>query len=150
MQVKALWVGPGGDVAVRRLEPCRSCIASPRIRGMSRHVRAFLLLIAMLWQTLAWVTPHGISLRANDLAHQAVHFLEQDHHHHADASLHMGEEVDSDKHLHPDSGAQSVGLFPSTERPVFALGPESLPRSTDLEPPSVVLDGLLRPPQVLS
>lgn len=120
------------------------------MQGMLRAVRAFLLLIAMLWQTLAWVTPYGISLRTNDLAHQTVHVLEQNHHHHADASLHMGEDVDSDKHLHPDNGAQSVGLFASSERPVFALGPESLPRSIDLEPPSVVLDGLLRPPQALS
>lgn len=123
---------------------------APRIRGMSRSFRAFLLLIAMLWQTLAWVTPYGVSERSNELAHLTVHVQELDHHHHADASLHMGEEVDSDIHLHPDSGAQSVGLFPSTERPVFALTPGSLPCSINLEPLSVVLDGLLRPPQALS
>ena len=123
---------------------------APRMRGMLRSTRAFLLLIAMLWQSLAWVTPYGVSERSNEFAHLTVHVQELEHHHHADASLHMAEEVDSDKHLHLDSGAQSFGLLRSTERPIFALAPGSLPRSIHLEPLSVVLDGLLRPPQSLS
>lgn len=122
----------------------------PRIFGMLRSTRALLLLLAMVWQSLAWVTPYGISERSDDFAHLTVHIQELDHHHHADASLHMGEEVDSVNHLHPDSGAQPLGLFSLGERPVLAFMPASLPCSLILEPPSVVLDGLLRPPQALS
>lgn len=125
-------------------------MAAPRMHGMLRSTRALLLLLAMLWQSLAWVTPFGISERSNAFAHLTVHSQELDHHHHADASLHMGTEVDSDKHLHPDHGTQPLGLFALGERPVFALIPASVPRAIILEPPSAVPDGLLRPPQALS
>lgn len=117
---------------------------------MSAPSRALILLLALLWQTLAWVTPFGISARTNELVHLTEHAQALDHHHHADASLHVADEVGNDKHLHPDSGAQSFALHHLLARHVFVASSVAMPFFADLEPLSVVPDGLLRPPQVLA
>lgn len=79
--------------------------------------------------------------------HLSVHVQALGHHHHADDSLHMADEVESDKHFHADSGPPSFGLHSSNERAAFAVLPGTRPSSVSHGSPSVVPDGLFRPPQ---
>lgn len=115
-------------------------------RRMRLHARALVLVLVMVWQTLAWMSPYVVGARSELLRHAAVHEQDVDHHHHADASLHLTVDGERSFHFHADEGAQPVGLA------AFATSAEVLPPTPTLaaeealEPPSVFLDGLLRPP----
>jgi hypothetical protein len=117
-----------------------------------RHSRKALLSIAvLLWQTLAWMTPFVVQAHSEQFTHMAVHQQGRDHHHQDDASLHLSSDsdIDSDSalHIHADNGFQPAGLNVLATRfeiPPLASTPAAAQPS---EPPTVFLDGLLRPPR---
>lgn len=113
-----------------------------------RHSRKALLSIAvMLWQTLAWMTPFAVQAHSEQFTHMAVHQQGMDHHHHDDASLDLSSDSDSSLHFHADNGFQPAELNVLAAR--FEIPPlDSTPAAVQPnEPPTVFLDGLLRPPR---
>jgi hypothetical protein len=115
---------------------------------MVRTRKALILIAVMFWQALSWVTPFAVQEQAQRLAHVVVHEGVIDHHHHHnDASIHVQDSDNDAVHLHADGGIQPVGLVVGMTS-LAPLGlPASPPRAAALCPPSVCLDGLLRPPQ---
>lgn len=117
---------------------------------MSRSYRVWLLLIAIVWQTAAMLSPFSIEKVAANFDHIVLHSHEATHHHHDDQSAHIEDTDEGLQHLHADSGLQTPGLTPtmtsnlSVAQPVSPLVHLLLPR------PSPTLDGLLRPPRLVS
>jgi len=118
---------------------------------MTRHVRIYFVLIALLWQSMGMLTPAF----AQETSAQTVHLLAHDkdvghHHHDDDQSLHMDDSGGHVVHQHAESGSTTVGLF------LYSLGkisviPASAPTVAKYLPHTPpFLDGLLRPPQPLA
>ncbi|MDP3227983.1 MAG: hypothetical protein Q8N13_08390 [Acidovorax sp.] len=76
-----------------------------------------------------------------------IHVQDIDHHHHDDESLYYSSDSDSlVPHFHVDDGFQPIGLTALFGNSEFVAMPSALPTDPISEPPSVFLDGLLRPP----
>jgi hypothetical protein len=114
---------------------------------MFRSRQALVLIAVMLWQALSWVTPYLVAEQAQRLAHLVVHEEVVDHHHHPDDSVHVQAADNDAVHLHADGGTQPVGLVLGMTTLAPLGPPASPPRAAVMCPPSVCLDGLLRPPQ---
>lgn len=113
-----------------------------------RHVlKVYLLIAVLLMQTMVWLSPFAIAAQTEQLAHMTVHVQDVDHHHHADESLHLSSDIDSAApHFHVDDGFQPIGLTALSVEAGFAALPSAPPHAILSEPPTVFLDGLLRPP----
>lgn len=114
---------------------------------MLRTHKALLLIAVMFWQALSWATPFVVGEQSQRLAHLVIHEEVVDHHHHPDDSIHVQATDNDAVHLHADGGIQPVGLVVSTTTLAPMGRPASPPQVAALCPPSVCLDGLLRPPQ---
>ncbi|MBY0411705.1 MAG: hypothetical protein K2Q97_16660 [Burkholderiaceae bacterium] len=114
---------------------------------MTHQPRALLLLMAMLWQAVAWLSPVYIEQQKEAIAHMVVHAQEADHHHHADQTLQVDDEGSGVPHHHANQAAQVPGLPPAM---VFGAG-DALPSiwvpSAGTGPAQVFLEGFLRPPR---
>lgn len=110
-----------------------------------RH--ALILIAVMFWQALSWVVPFTVQEQAQRLAHLVMHEEVVDHHHHHhDESIHVQDVGSEAVHFHADGGNQPIGLAADKALPPPPLS-ASLPPTVVCWPPSVCLDGLLRPPQ---
>jgi hypothetical protein len=99
--------------------------------AMTRSTRATLLMIALLWQSLVWLTPLGQAQLSTDITNAWVHAQAQPHH--------------ADHHHH--EAAQPLGLAPQSVGWGFHL-PQSTQFAGTAAPISTVfLQGPLRPPQ---
>lgn len=123
---------------------------------MPRALPTLILILALLWQSLVWAFPPMAQERAALLAHEWTHEQAPDHHHHQqDASLHLDTAVAdgavtgnaSPSHHHHDPAHQVPGLPAMGALTVWSNLSGTAPRSPQLMPPSVVPEGLLRPPQ---
>ena len=86
--------------------------------AMTRSTRATLLMIAMLWQSLVWLTPLGQAQLSTDITNAWVHAqaasIHAEHHHdllnhQSDPLLHLNDHnVDGAHHHH--EAAQPLGL----------------------------------------
>jgi len=100
----------------------------------------------MLWQTMAVMTPYAVDARAEQLGHVAVHERHVGHHHHTDASQHLSTDQEQGLHVHADEFSPPVALAPWGLRTGAPLASSTGPSEDAVEPPSVYLDGPLRPP----
>lgn len=113
---------------------------------MDRRLRALLIVLCLLWQPLSALLPAALEARAEAIGHAVVHDRAVGHHHHDDASLHLGE-ADDAPHQHVLDGGQPPGLV------VQAVGfepdaPATGVRDEPLAPlASAELEGPLRPPR---
>ncbi|MGE0099047.1 MAG: hypothetical protein AB7S86_11950 [Hydrogenophaga sp.] len=117
---------------------------------MSRSTRAVFLLLALLWQGLFAVTPYGLDLKADKMAHAVVHAEAVNHHHHDDRSLHLDEAADDASHQHVHEGVQPAGLLPSLMLRLAERLPAAPAAVAGFPVPTVFLEGPLRPPQRLT
>jgi hypothetical protein len=115
---------------------------------MLKDARATLLLLVMLWQAVAWLTPFGVAQKAEEIAHVLVHTQEVDHHHHDDRSLHLEDADGEPPHEHAGNGAQPAALPPAivASLPEFPEPPRYPAATADR--PSAFLEGPLRPPRL--
>lgn len=106
-----------------------------------KRVPVFLLLLAMLCQSMAGWAPLQLERKVQSLAQALEHGLMIDHHHHdEDAAVHHDSlEADRVTHLHPSEGFQAVALEPENPqtaeqllRQPRALAPDDLFRSAAL------------------
>jgi hypothetical protein len=115
--------------------------------AMRRALEVYLLIAVMLMQTVVWLSPYAVAAQTEQLAHMTVHVHDVDHHHHDDESLHLSSDSDSAApHFHVDNGFQPIGLTALAVKAGFGALPNAPPHTVLSEPPSVFLDGLLRPP----
>ena len=115
---------------------------------MTRSARATLLIFAILWQTLVWLTPWGQEHRVSELANTMAHAQATAHHHHIDLSLHIDNHLtDTAHHHHANETFQLMGLLPANDG--FVLDRSRSTRFLNSTAPitAVFLEGLLRPPQ---
>lgn len=114
---------------------------------MHRVLKVYLLVAVLLMQTMIRLSPSAIAAQAEQLAHMTVHVQEVDHHHHDDESLYLSSDNDSTApHFHVDDGFQPLGLTALCVEAEFAALPSEPPLAFLSQPPTVFLDGLLRPP----
>lgn len=99
-----------------------------------------------MWQPLSALLPAALEARVEVIGHAVVHDQAVGHHHHDDASLHLGE-ADDAPHEHVLDGGQPPALV------VHAVGiepgePATGVRADEVAPlASAELDGPLRPPR---
>ena len=122
----------------------------PTIRRMSIPARARCLMLVMLWQAMAWLTPELLQLQTDAIAHLVVHTQDVDHHHHDDDSLHLDADARTPVHHHASDGMQPSGLEPVTTAAPVHLPPPLPTARMEEDRPSADLDGLLRPPRALA
>jgi hypothetical protein len=122
---------------------------------------AWLLLVGLLLQTLAWALPAGHAGQAQRLAHQVAHALDHGHHRHAEPHADHGHDIDTalllepeadigphgPHHSHVSEGVQLQGLPEAYALAGLTLARVAPRAGSPLHPPSADPDGLLRPPQ---
>lgn len=114
---------------------------------MHRRVTAFLMLLTLLWQSIAVAAPGWAFTGLQDLAHTAMHWSEEAHHHHDDGSYHQDDSADSVQHVIADAGLHAAAL-PASVWSAFAGPRSSSPAVTaDGSRPPPYLDGPRRPPR---
>ena len=126
---------------------------SARLLGMPRLAVHIVLLLALLWQSVAMARIGSSVNVLADPAHAALHWHGEGHHHHDDGSYDAdhpgdpGDASDAVRHVVLDSVGVSTALL--AERvPAIPPAGSAFP---EVEPavrwPDRVLDGLLRPPR---
>ena len=118
-----------------------------KFNPMPYRLRAVLMLLAILWQSLVMVGPLAVSDRGQEFEHAVLHAQAADHHHHDDLSVHVENADGAAQHLHADGGFNNpawlpvAGFEPSAAQ---LLAPIDRTRAAAA---SSDLDRLLRPPK---
>lgn len=115
---------------------------------MNRTLQALFLVFAILWQSLAMLSPIFIEKSAATFEHALLHSQEATHHHHDDQSAHIEDTDEGLQHQHTDGGLQTLGLIPTMTADFPPLPPVSALAHLHKPSPSPTLDGLLRPPRL--
>ena len=121
-----------------------------KIFRMSRNLYTYLLLAALLWQVLATIGLVSTVQDANGFEHLTAHVRHTLHHHHGDSTIHLEDSAASERHLHADSGTNSLALLSAEQAKLARLqsaSPQEAESAVWLAP---TLEGLLRPPMLLS
>ena len=134
-----------------RIEPARRRPTEAPLpsRSVNRRLRSLLFVLCLLWQPLSTLLPAALDARADAIGHAVVHDQAVGHHHHDDASLHLGETNEA-PHQHVPDGSQSAAL--AVEVTVVELGTPATRVRTHMvaQPASAELEVLLRPPRAAS
>jgi hypothetical protein len=123
---------------------------------MSPSTRAALLIFALLWQTLVWLTPLGQAQLSTDItnawvhAQAATHHAAHQHDHQSDPSLQLEGHSSDGAHHHHHEAAQPLGLAPHREELGFDRPQSTQFAGTVVLIATVFLRGPLRPPQTTS
>lgn len=114
--------------------------------AMRRSAVLLVMLLAMLWQSLALARPGSTVNVMADLQHAALHWQERAHHHHDDGSFHLDDSQASTCHMLSDHLTMTPALLPASAHrfpPSASSPPGGLGNARAPDP---FLDGLLRPP----
>jgi len=116
-----------------------------------KRVPVFLLLLAMLCQTMAGWAPLQLERQVRSLAQALEHGLMVDHHHHDDDSAvhHDSLEADQVAHLHPSEGFQTFALEPESGASAPQLLRQPRAQAPDDLFRSAALPRWLKPPRIL-
>lgn len=125
----------------------RPVISAPYNSFVPSKSRALLLLLAMVWQALAWLTPVHLDHQKEVIAHMVLHAQEVDHHHHADQTLHVEDNGSEPPHQHAHQAVQLPGLPPTLTLAVADPLPSVLVPGAGTGHAPVFLEGPLRPPR---
>ena len=105
------------------------------------------MLFALLWQTAATARAGSTMAPLGDLAHAALHWAEEGHHHHDDGSYQVDDSVASAQHVLCDQVSATVAILAAASHQFPTLG-SAAPGGLHEKPvPDPTLDGLLRPPR---
>jgi hypothetical protein len=115
---------------------------------MNRTLRSLLLIFAMVWQSMAMLSPLSIEKLAASIDHGILHTQEATHHHHDDASAHIEDTAEGLHHQHADSGMTTLGLLSTITLSVSSAAPQAFVIALSTTRSSPTLEGLLRPPRL--
>ncbi len=114
---------------------------------MRRTAVLLVVLLALLWQGVAMARPGSTVNVLADVAHAALHWHGDAHHHHDDGSYTLDDSPESGQHVMADHVANVAALMASAG-PVFPPARPLPPRGLHPGPvPHPFLAGLLRPPR---
>ena len=115
---------------------------------MCRVTTTIVLLLALLWQSVALASAGSTLDPIPDPAHSALHWQDEGHHHHEDRSYDRDDSAESMQHLMADHVSAFVGLLHAVPTSVPPSG-SSRSRASGEDPgPHPFLDGPLKPPRV--
>lgn len=114
---------------------------------MRRSTVLFVLLFAMLWQSVALARAGSTANALADLGHAALHWQEEGHHHHEDGSYHLDESKESAQHVLSDHVSATAALMVPASHAFPPPGSAAPGGLHDRLVPDPTLDGLLRPPR---
>jgi hypothetical protein len=105
------------------------------------------LVLSLLWQSFAAAGAAWSAARSQDLAHAALHWLEEGHHHHDDGSYHEDDSAESLQHLMADGSTPASALPAAGWASPPAIGSPSPGITADSIGPPPYIDGPRRPPR---
>jgi hypothetical protein len=117
---------------------------------MNRTLRSLLLIFAIVWQSMAMLSPLSIEKIAASIDHGILHSQEATHHHHDDASAHIEDTAEGLHHQHADSGMTTLGLLSTITLSLSLAAPQAFVAALSTTRSSPTLEGLLRPPRLHS
>jgi hypothetical protein len=118
-----------------------------KLAHMRSRATTVLLLLALLWQSMASAAPAWTSLSTQGLEHAAMHWLQEGHHHHDDGSYERDDSSDSMRHVTADVSPPVLGLLSEGWSVTTANGSASPVLTEDLFRPPPFVDGPHRPPR---
>jgi len=114
---------------------------------MRRSSVLLVMLLAMLWQSVALARAGSTVNALADMEHTALHWHEEGHHHHEDGSYHLDDSPESVQHVISDHVSASAALLVSASHDFPSLA-SALPGGLHKAPvPDPDPEGLLRPPR---
>lgn len=115
-------------------------------------MRSFLLiavvLVSVLFQSIASAHQRLDVHAGNDLAHAMLHWDSEAHHHHEDGSLHHDDSDASLDHLNAEAAWSLAGLASADLFALPPVAPVAAIAFLNSAPPSPILEGLRRPPRL--
>jgi hypothetical protein len=117
---------------------------------MSRSLHSLLLIFAIVWQSMAMLSPYAIEKMTASIDHGVLHTQEATHHHHDDASAHIEDTAEGLHHQHADSGMSTLGLLSTITLSLSLAAPQAFIAALSATRSSPTLEGLLRPPRLRS
>lgn len=115
---------------------------------MSRSLVLVVMVLSLLWQAASFVRGDVASGPVADLAHAALHWQDEPHHHHDGGAYHLDDSAESARHALSDPGNVSTTLCEAFSQD-FAPAGTSAPCGAHARPAAhPFLDGLLRPPRL--
>ena len=115
---------------------------------MRRKFALALMLLSILWQSLALGGQAEAFADAHEVAHMAMHSLSGAHHHHDDGSVVQDDSDESWEHVVADGGVSSPFLQAATHFTLIPIYPARPPMMDERLLPAPLLDGLRRPPRL--
>jgi len=115
--------------------------------AMRRSAVLFVMLFAMLWQSVALARVGSTVNALADLEHAALHWQEKAHHHHDDGSYHLDDSKESTQHVLTDHMSSTAALMVALSQDFPLQGSAAPGGLHDTVVPNPTLDGLLRPPR---
>lgn len=117
---------------------------------MNRTLRSLFLILAIVWQSMAVLSPFSIEKIAASIDNSVMHTLEATHHHHDDASAHIEDASEGLHHQHADSGMSTLGVLSTITLALSLAAPQTFVAALSATRSSPTLEGLLRPPRLQS
>jgi hypothetical protein len=114
---------------------------------MRRSAVLFVMLLAILWQSVAMARVGSTVNPLADLEHAALHWQGEAHHHLEDGSYHQDDSKESVQHVVTDHLNASLALAASSSHDFPPLGSAAPDGLHERLVPNPALDGLLRPPR---
>jgi len=114
---------------------------------MSRLTLLFVMLTAMLWQSVAMARIGSTVNALADIEHAALHWQEKGHHHHEDGSYHLDDSKESVQHVVTDHLSASLEMAAPSSHHFSPLGSAAPCGLHETPVPNPTLDGPLRPPR---
>jgi hypothetical protein len=117
---------------------------------MHRSAILLVMLVAMLWQSVAMARPGSTVNALVDPEHALLHWQEEGHHHHEDGSYHHDDSKESVQHVVTDHLYASLALSVACSQDFPPMGSAAPNGPHERLVPNPALDGLLRPPRFRS
>lgn len=120
---------------------------------MCRRLTTFFLMLCMCWQALAYAGSAVVMADAEEVAHAAMHFEGEAHHHDDhdsldDGGIHQDDSLASAQHLMDEACVFAPALIPVVHLSLPSVQPDAPVATIAAAAPPPFLDGLERPPRL--
>lgn len=127
-------------------------LATPQYTPGAMHRSSVLLvmLLAMLWQSVAFARAGSTVNVLADMEHTALHWQQEGHHHDEDGSYHRDDSSESVQHVINDHVSVSAALLVTSSHDFPSLTSARPGGLQQTQVPDPDPEGLLRPPRLRS
>ena len=117
---------------------------------LKRCIALLLIAVSLFQAALATGLAQACLAQDSELAHLALHWQGEGHHHDDDGSIHTDDSPEAVQHAMADCSMHHPGLIVALPLATLDRAPQGVMVLAQPQPPSPDLDGLQRPPQSLS